>query len=186
MARPLALTDELIDKICEYVENGMSNRDSYLLAGINPGTGNNWREAGMQDQREGKDEDTSIYIRLVLSMDAARSRYYQGLVDCVNAAGRQPQHWQAAMTLLERTNPEVYSKFARLKKYEDLGLDPNNDTPLELVAGVLKNVIKGTISGQEGKQMSEIIANVIKVDENTRGWEIINQIKKELKGSKVR
>lgn len=177
----LNITLDLIKKISEFVEQGMCHRDAFLLAGCNAGTGANWRKQALVDQKEGIKEADSLYIQLSNRMNEAKSCYYQSLVNCVNIAAKKPEHWQAAMTILERRDPEVYSKFTRLKKYDDLGLDPTKQTPLELVAGVLSGVIKGKLSGIEGKQMSEIIGNIIKVEENSKGWDMINQLKAELK-----
>jgi hypothetical protein len=177
----LSLNDDLIAKICRFVEEGMCFRDAYLLSGVNKHTGGEWRKSALNDIKEGKTEEESIFVRLSNRMDEAKARYHKGLVRCVNEAGKDPKNWQAAMTLLERVDPETYSRFNKLKQYEELGLDPKTQSPLELTAGILRNALAGKISMDEGRKFSDIIGNLIKVDENTKGWEIINQLKQEMK-----
>jgi hypothetical protein len=177
----LGLTDELIISICEHVRAGTAFRDSYLLAGVNKHTGSEWRKQAIKDEKAGETAETSIYVKLSQAMDKAKAEFIRSLVDCVKAAGKEPKHWQAAMTLAERRDPDNYSRFSQVKKYDDLGLNPSSQSPLELVSGILGAVIDGKISSQEGKQMSEIIGNIIKVEENGKGWAIINELKQAMK-----
>lgn len=163
----IGITDEIIIKICEKVRNGICFRDAYLLAGINNHTGSNWRKEALKDTENGLTADDSLYIKLSRAMDVAKAEYHSALVECVNQAALIPQHWQAAMTLLERTKPEVYSRFTRLKEYKDLDINPAEDTPLVIISKVLKAIIAGKISAKEGEQMSNIIGALVKTEENT-------------------
>jgi len=161
------ITEDVIDSICEFVKTGTSFRDAYLLAGINKYTGRHWRAMALKDIRAEKSPSESVYIKLSLAMDKAKATYMRSLVDCVNLAGKDPKNWQAAMTLMERRDPETYSRFTRLKSYDDLNIDSKKDTPLEIIAKVLTAILDGKISVKEGEQMANIIGTVVKTDENT-------------------
>jgi len=163
----VGITDEIVEKICAKVRKGICFRDSYLLAGINNHTGSEWRKRAIKDKADNLSAEDSLYIKLSDKMDAAKAEYHESLVDCVNQAALIPQHWQAAMTLLERTKPEVYSRFVRLKEYKDLDINPAEDSPVVIISKVLKAIIGGKISPKEGEQMANIIGALVKTEENT-------------------
>lgn len=163
----IGITDAIIDKICEKVRKGVCFRDAYLLAGINNFTGSRWRKQALKDKSNNLTPEVSLYIKLSNAMDVAKADYHESLVECVNKAGKIPKHWQAAMTMLERTNPEIYSRFTRLKSYDDLNINPAEDSPIEIISKVLTAILDGKISAKEGEQMANIIGALVKTDENT-------------------
>jgi hypothetical protein len=171
----IGITDEKIKSICEFVRKGVCFRDSYLLAGINNHTGSEWRKQAIKDKQNNLTATISLYIRLSDAMDVARAEYHAELVQCVREAGREPKHWQAAMTLLERTKPEVYSRFVRLKEYQDLDINPAEDSPVVIISKVLTAIVKGKVSTKEGEQIANIIGALVKTEENTEIKQMLSQ-----------
>lgn len=163
----LSITDDVINEICKHVQSGACYRDAYLLAGINHYTGSHWRKVALEKARDGISADDDMHVKLFLKMDAAKAAYYQSLVKTVNEAAANPKCWQAAMTLLERTQPEIYSRFTRLKEYTDLDIDPDQDTPVQIISKIMKAIMSGKISAKEGEQMSNVVAALVKTDEVT-------------------
>lgn len=161
------ITDDVITSICEFVRTGTSFRDAYLLAGVNKYTGRHWRAMALKDIRADKSPSESVYIKLSQAMDKAKATYIRSLVDCVNLAGKDPKNWQAAMTLMERRDPETYSRFTRLKSFDELGINPQEDSPIEIISKVLTAILDGKLSTKEGEQMANIIGTIVKTDENT-------------------
>lgn len=183
----VGLTDELINTICELVKTGSSFKNAYLLSGVKAKTGQYWRSKALEDEKEDKAVDQSIYIKLADKMDAAKQHYVRSLVDCVTAAGKDPKHWQAAMTMAERIDPETYSRFARLKQYHDLDINPEEDSPTVIISKVLTAIVRGEISAAEGEKITSIISTLIRADENTEIKSMLAQalaFRDELKNGK--
>jgi len=173
--RHVGLTDELIKQICEFVSTGSSFKNAYLLSGVKAKTGQYWRSKALEDEKEDKTPEESIYIKLADAMDTAKQQYVRSLVDCVTEAGRDPKYWQAAMTMVERIDPENYSRFNRLKQYNDLDIDPKEDTPVEIISKVLTAIVKGKISAKEGEQIANIIGALVKTEEATEVKEMLTK-----------
>lgn len=165
--RYLSLTDELINSICELIKTGSSFKNAYILSGVNHRTGIDWRSTALKDLTENKTANESIYIKLFEAMNKAKQAYIRSLVDCVTRAGKIPKHWQAAMTMVERIEPDDYSRFARLKQYQDLNINPQEDPPTVIISKVLSGIVTGLISAKEGEQITGIISALVKTDENT-------------------
>lgn len=106
------LTDGLIDDICTYIENGMSNKDAADLCQITDVTLYRWlREAEMVD---GDGKPLSKYKQQRKLRDAlvkARAAFKAYHVQSIIRASRKT--WQASAWLLERRFPEEYGSVDR-------------------------------------------------------------------------
>ena len=99
MARATRLTPQLIEEITLYVENGNSNLDACLLAGISESSFYQWLKVA-----EKPDEYPQRYARLCLkfkeALNVALAKFKQYHVANINTASRT--NWQASAWMLER------------------------------------------------------------------------------------
>lgn len=93
--------------ICDALEKGCYRQTAFRLAGIHPNTGWEWLRAGNEEPDEHPE-----YARLVADVEAAEARCELAMLEMVQAAAfsKEPQTWQAAMTLLERRWPDRFGR----------------------------------------------------------------------------
>jgi hypothetical protein len=97
----------LLDGIVERARKGYSRTDAFRLAGINPQTGWDWIAQGRKDP-----EKYPELVDFALRLEKAEAEIRAEMVDVVigTAKSQAPQTWQAAMTYLERRDPENWGK----------------------------------------------------------------------------
>ena len=112
MARPTKLTPELQGKICEILSKGNSITTACQSVGISDTTFRRWKE-------QGDKEPDSVHGEFVEAMQKAESDAKQALLAHVQDAA--PQHWQAAMTILERRWPNEFGRRDRMEVHAKIG-----------------------------------------------------------------
>jgi len=99
------LTDELLTKICKYIEAGNYAKTACLACGISEVTFYDWIKKGEQAINEGKDNK---YTKFLKSIKEARAKAEIRNVAIINkAATDNAKH---AEWWLERTNPEYWGR----------------------------------------------------------------------------
>ena len=99
--------ESLLDTIIEHARKGNSRTDSFAVAGIHPDTGFDWLAMARKDPDR--------YPALVEFAERLRLAEAEFRAECVekvreHAQSGAPNTWQAAMTLLERRDPENWGK----------------------------------------------------------------------------
>lgn len=103
------LDDEMIREICRAKSQGLSNLACCDYVGINEMTLYNYIKKGEADEKEGKTEETSIYVKFLREFKKTISKgkaYHLNLIRKASENG----NWQASAWYLERAYPNEYSK----------------------------------------------------------------------------
>ena len=112
MGRSTKLTRELIDSICTYIENGMTNKDAANLSDITEDTLYRWlREA---DEKDAQGNPVPKYARqreLKQAMEKSKATFKAYHVRTIIQASRK--QWTASAWLLERKFPEEFASADR-------------------------------------------------------------------------
>lgn len=124
MGRPSKLTDDLIEELCGYLEEGMPTSTACDLAGISARSFQRWRKRGKEEInrveeghvncRERKSEKP--YCRFWRRTTRARAEGDRKHVKNIVNAGEED--WRASAWYLERARPEQWSKTT---KHEHMG-----------------------------------------------------------------
>lgn len=102
------LTRELIDSICTYIENGMTNKDAADLSDVTEDTLYRWlREADEKDDQGNPLPHRRLQFELKTAMNKARASFKAYHVQTIIRASRK--QWTASAWLLERKFPEEYA-----------------------------------------------------------------------------
>lgn len=103
------LTDQLIDEITTYIENGMNNRDSAHMCFITEATLYRWlREADEVDENGKPLKRYKMQRKLKKAMQKSQAAFKAYHVQNVIQASKK--HWQASAWMLERRFPEEYGR----------------------------------------------------------------------------
>lgn len=99
-------TPSTLAKICLIVRNGNSRSDAFRRVGIHVDTGFFWLAQGR------KGEGDPIFVRFLRVLEKAEANFNQQMVRQVTTAANSgaPNTWQAAMTMLERRDPENWAR----------------------------------------------------------------------------
>lgn len=163
------ITKEVVDRVCHYVKEGACFRDAYLLSGINKHTGEMWRR---------RRSEGGLFEDLYDGMNRARAEFHMSMVELVKAAGKDD--WKAAMTVLERSCADQYSRNHTVKDFDGLGIDPETQSPLEMMSKLIVGLKHGEISTEDAKKFAEIISMMVKTEENSELKEIVEQLKEKI------
>jgi hypothetical protein len=104
IGRPPKLTAEMIEQICDLLNEGSTIARSAMLTGISESTIYRWLAMG---KSEGADP---IYVELVTRVGEAIESSEFELLQRMRIAGLKPDHWRATAWMLERRFPEKYGK----------------------------------------------------------------------------
>lgn len=98
---------KILASICKYARMGNSRTDSFRLSGVHPDTAFEWLKFG----RERPDE-YPLLAKLVRVLEKSEAQFRRECVEVVRAHSLSgaPNTWQAAMTMLERRDPENWGK----------------------------------------------------------------------------
>jgi len=110
------LNNDLINEICKLIEAGNYARHAALSVGITEQTFYNWINRGERSK-------SGIYFEFFESIKKSRAKAIVRNVAIVNKAA-QDGDWKAAMTWLERTEPDLYGRKERIEHSSD------KDSPL--------------------------------------------------------
>jgi hypothetical protein len=97
--------EETVNEICEYIAEGLPNKQAAALAGISETQFYDWK---------GKKPKFSERVK------EARAKFVAHHVNIIKKAGEEG-HWQASAWLLERSFPDEFSLYQnlRIKSEED-------------------------------------------------------------------
>lgn len=121
---PPKLTEERYALIIRCRQKGLPWVHCASIAGICEKSLQTWRKIGKDDIERGKD---SVYSRFLLDLKKAFAEWIQSQMDIVEKAGKKGQ-WTAAMTLLERRDPDNFS----LKQKQEIQHLRTPGEPLEI------------------------------------------------------
>jgi hypothetical protein len=91
--------------IVDWVRKGNSRSDAFRLVGLNHQTGFDWLALGRREP-----DAYPEYVQLLADIEAAEARVRTEMVERVVAASKVPKNWTAAMTYLERRDPENWGR----------------------------------------------------------------------------
>ena len=112
LGRSTKLTRDLIDSICTYIENGMTNKDAANLSDITEDTLYRWlREADEKDSQGKPLPGRKLQIELKQAIEKSKATFKAYHVRTIIQASRKT--WQASAWLLERKFPEEYASADR-------------------------------------------------------------------------
>lgn len=109
MARNPKLTNDLIERFCDCIRSGLSNRDACMACKVSEDSFYKWiREA--EYPIEG-DKYYSLKRKLTESIKEAEVQFKN--IHIQNITNLSKQDWKASAWMLERKFPKEYSKFER-------------------------------------------------------------------------
>ena len=109
----MKLTDEMIDDICTYIENGMSNKDAADLCQIADVTLYRWlREADEVNPDGSLPTKYKMQRKLKQAIIKARASFKAYHVQAIIRASRK--QWTSSAWLLERRFPDEYGAMDRV------------------------------------------------------------------------
>jgi len=178
MTRPTGLTDKVIPVLCMFVREGAPFKNAFFLSGFTDKVGEYWRTQGRKHDEA--DEDT-VYSRMFSAMNKARAEFLHSQVRNVIKAGEKTESWQAAMRILESADPDSYSKYAKAREIEGF---TNDKSIKELMSLIIDLIGNAKIPIEEGGKHVAMLAQMVKIEENTELREIIERLEAELKIAK--
>jgi len=101
----MKLSKMYINKILDYISQGMSVENACYVAGISEKTYYLWFNKGEEDA---KNETESLQRKLYDGIPAARARCEQTHLQNIMNAGKK--NWRASAWFLERTRPHIYGR----------------------------------------------------------------------------
>lgn len=103
------LTDQLIDELTTYIENGMNNRDSASMCLITEDTLYRWlREADEVDENGKPLKQYTMQRKLKRAMQKSQAAFKAFHVQ--NIINASKKNWQASAWMLERRFPDEYGR----------------------------------------------------------------------------
>ena len=184
MARRPVLTDDLIKVICDFVEEGNPYCNAFPLSGIPASTGEKWRwkaykvsDANDEEGNEYVDEEDNVYLRCLRRMDEARARFFFRHIKLINKASEDPRNWTASLSMLERRDPHNFSRFSKPIIVAEL---KKTKKPTDMMTMILDKTATGKISPEDGLRLSNVIGNMVKIEENAELKQIIRDLDAKL------
>ena len=170
MAKPVGITQELIENICAHIREGAPYGQAALLSGIGSDLMDRWRREGRRDAANNVD---SLYRQLCEAMDNSRANYFRSLARIVNEAAIKD--WTAAMTILERRDP---SHWGRNNFKTEINIDSKASLS-DQYKMILEHLNRGNMSTQEAAQRTQVLLNGAHLDE-------VSEFRKELEELKAK
>jgi hypothetical protein len=96
---------EAHEQIVDWVRKGNSRSDAFRLIGVHSQTGHDWCALGRHEPDQHPE-----YAKLLADIEAAEAEVRAEMVERVVAASKVPKNWTAAMTYLERRDPENWGR----------------------------------------------------------------------------
>lgn len=127
--RKSKFTYETVDKICNFLRSGNTNKVACICAGVVEQTFYNWVNDATEAQEKGKATPLQIYF--LESITRAREQAEAILVQRVFDASARD--WRAAMALIERRNPDDWGDRLKLQRLGKDGKPVDEEVPRVLV-----------------------------------------------------
>jgi hypothetical protein len=135
--RKLALTYELIEEICTYIENGNSNNDTCKLVGISDSSFYSWLADAEKFQKGEEVQDGEIKLDLLDNIKRAEAGFKAFHINNITKSSRK--EWTASAWLLERKFPKEFGRIDRnaimLSKADNGMLKQMNELLQEMALG---------------------------------------------------
>jgi hypothetical protein len=145
--RRTLLTPELTAEIVRRLSIGCYVHDVMQSLGLQRQTFYAWTERGEADQEAGRE---TVFADFADATKRARAEAMVTAVCCIRAA--MPNDWRAAMTFLERTDPENWSRRARVEHSRDVRTSsveiPDDHQRMVEVARILRDT--GALPDEDG------------------------------------
>jgi hypothetical protein len=160
MGRRTKLTKAVIKGICKVIEQGNYAITACNAVGISKASYHKWIQRGEQ-------EPGTIFSDFRQAIEKSQARLQAKLTKLVATAALDPRNWAAAMTMLERMNPEQFARRTKLEvasthhlTVEHINTLPPTET-LQQIATLLnrlpdnvrQQVIDNKVDNQEPKQI---------------------------------
>ena len=123
MGRPTKLTEDLLEELCQHLEDGNAIATACDLVGISERVYHKWQARGKEEvERVAEDgrrrvrKDERRYVQFVQATTRARAAAVQKRVSNIRDAASED--WRASAWLLERMKPEEWGK---TQKHEHMG-----------------------------------------------------------------
>lgn len=146
--RPLKLTPEIQDRICEALRAGNTRRDSAAHAGVSHSAFAKWIQLGKQKGAR------AVYFAFADACEKAESQAIVRNVAIIQKAAETS--WQAAAWWLERRRPNDYAKREKrdvtVRQAPRNKQDPAEFTTEELEALLAQETHKGRTNGSKSAQ----------------------------------
>ena len=132
------LTEELVNNLCRYVENGASYKDACIAVGIGETAFYRWLDDADSDDEKIKYKDLKVKLRDSLKKANAKFKSYH----LANITRLSNGDWKASAWILERKYPKEFAQVGRnavvlntdngmlpqiLKVLGEDGIDKSND-----------------------------------------------------------
>lgn len=106
IGRPTKLTQELQEKICDYIAKGNYAVTACNAVGISESTFYNWLERAEEEERNGE----GIYLEFMESIKRAEAIAEAEMVQKFATEANKPGNWLALATFLERRHPKRWGR----------------------------------------------------------------------------
>jgi transposase len=115
LGRPLKLTPEMIEALCEYVKKGNYAEHACYLCGIDESTLYLWLKKGQQDV---ENEEDTIFSDLFKAIKRAKAQAQAEMIEVARNSAKVKKDGYLAVTVLERTDPSRWGRRDRLQVEE--------------------------------------------------------------------
>lgn len=105
------MNHELVEPLCEYLEEGMGFKEACALVGVAGTTVRKWVNAGQKDLAANRATDNAEFAYRVTQAMAEAKRLR---IDALNRAAEHPAFWAAAAWWLERRYPQEFGRQDRV------------------------------------------------------------------------
>ncbi len=140
-------TYETVDKICNFLRAGNTNKAAAICSGVAEPTFYDWQQKAEEAMAKGKATDLQAYF--LESTTRAREEAEAVLVQRIQNASLKD--WRAALALLERRNPDEWADRVKLQRLGKDGkpVDDEGETRVLLVPPHIDDIHEWSKRAQE-------------------------------------
>lgn len=109
MPRKLKLNDEVIKDLCNYISNGLTNKDACAICGIPEETFYSW----LRDAENGTGNKSHLQIKIKLAQSLKKAEANFKAFHLTKIMKSSNEDWKASAWMLERKFPKEYAKVDR-------------------------------------------------------------------------
>lgn len=170
MGRKYTISEDKINRICDAIKRGLSNRSAAASVGISHVSFYNW-------VNRGEHEDDTLYSKFYDGVQAASAEFEASRIR--NIASHEETSWQASAWLLERKLPDEYSPYRKTRQFsDDIAAYPDDTSKMKYIQNQMWS---GQMSAEEGARWSSVICSSQTVETKAKLEDEVKELKEQIK-----